>query len=134
MAALVNGTFAYNTQSVITLVATRSTKIKIQPRANTSNSRIFTQTYKYYTYYKKDQYYNSKYITLYPYLKKENNRGGNSNNRRRGYRYSRYNSRSSRRGNNNNNNNTLNKFKPSTNTQVTIIVTESTAFQLYSLY
>ena len=42
MAALVNSTFAHNTQSVIALVATGNTEIKVQPGANAGNSRIFT--------------------------------------------------------------------------------------------
>ena len=42
LAALVNGTFAHNTQSVIALVATGGTDIKVQPGAHAGNSRTYT--------------------------------------------------------------------------------------------
>ena len=77
-------------------------------------------TYKYYTYYKKDYYNNSEYIALYPYLKKKDNRGKGNNtnntngNGNRGGRGSKGNrgGKGGRGGNNNNNNAPKDKPKP----------------------
>ena len=127
IAALVNGTFSHNTHSVIALIATGATEIKVQPRANAGNSRTFTQTCKYCTHCKKDWYCNSECTTLHPHLKKKNDGGNNSGNSRgrgrgRGGRGGRG---GGRRGNSNN---TSNDSKPATDTQAAVAVTESTAF------
>ena len=74
LATLVNGTFAHNRLSVMALVATGSTEIKIQAGAHAGNSRTFTQTCKYCTHCKKDWHDKSECTTLHPHLK---SRGGN---------------------------------------------------------
>ena len=135
MAALVNGTFSHNTQSVIALVASGTTEVKVQPGANAGNSRTFTQTCKYCTHCKKDWHCDSECTSLHPHLKKRDNRGGNGNDnsnnsgnsRGRGRGRGGRGGRGGGRGGNNNN--TSNESKPATETPAAAaVVPESTAF------